>query len=99
MDVDEEREGYINKVHPAYAPIHGASVNAKARQHHRSTRVEEGIGMLIVIAGGAWAVYSAIAQIADPWQIRFYPPSPAVVCILGAVIWLHAKWRHATPAK
>jgi hypothetical protein len=99
MDVDEEREGYINKVQPAYPAIHDASADAQAHKRYLSTRIEEGIGMSIVITGGAWAVYSVIAQIADPWQLRFYPPSPAAACIVGALVWFHAKWRHASGTK
>jgi len=98
-DEDEQREGYLKQTPAAYPAIHSAGIEKlehQRQQQLRSIRREAGLGGLITIAGGAWAVYAEIFQSADPWQLRFNPPSPAVVCILGVLIWLHAKWRHAS---
>jgi len=99
MDWDEEREGYIKQTPAAYPAIHSAGIEKLEHQRHqqlRSIRFEAGLGGLITIAGGSWAVYLEIYRIGDPWQLSFNPPSPSLVCIFGVVIWLHAQWRHAS---
>jgi hypothetical protein len=98
-DVDEGREGYTRQTPSAYPAIHNAGLEKlehKRQQQFRSIRREAGLGGLLTFAGGAWAVYLEIYQTGEPLQLNFNPPSPAVVCILGVLIWLHAKWRQAS---
>jgi hypothetical protein len=96
-DDQRERESYVNRVQPAYPVIRGGSVHQRVQGNRANTRAEEALGGLITIGGGAWAVYSVLVQGADPWQLQFNPPGPAVVCIMGVLIWLHARWRRASP--
>jgi len=95
MDCDEEREGYVNPLRPAYPVIHTPATSQK-EPHHVSYRGEESVGLVITIGGASWAVYSAIFERASLWQLQFMPPTPVEVCALGILIWLHAKWRHAS---
>ncbi len=94
MDCDEEREGYLNRPRPAYPAIHAVAAMSK-RERTASLRIEETLGAFITVAGGAWAVYVVTLENANLWQLRLSPPSPLVICALGILIWLHAKWRHS----
>ncbi len=95
MDCDEEREGYLKSNSSAYPAIHAADKDIPT-QTRISVGAEEGAGTLIVIAGAAWAVYMVAIQQASPWHFHVVPPGPADICALGALIWLHSKWRHAS---
>jgi hypothetical protein len=96
MDWDEEREGYIKPPSPAYPAIHVPPNLQSGRHHLLSLRGEEILSGLITIAGGAWAVYVVAVQQGSVWHLQLLPPGPAEVCGLGLLIWLHAKWRHAS---
>jgi hypothetical protein len=96
-DDQRERESYVNRVQPAYPVIHATNVNQRLQENRAKARVEEALGGVVTIGGGAWAVYSVMVQGADPWQLQFNPPGPAAVCIMGVLIWLHARWRRASP--
>jgi hypothetical protein len=97
MECDEEREGYLNPTRPAYPAIHGSAVKSK-RESTASSRAEESFGGLITVAGGAWAVYVVTFQNGNLWELQLSPPSPLVICCLGILIWMHAKWRHSAKA-
>ena len=97
MECDEEREGYLNPARPAYPAIHASPVKSK-RESTASSRVEEGIGGFITVAGGAWGVYVVSFQNGNLWDLQLSSPSPLMICALGILIWLHAKWRHSANA-
>ncbi|HKH99485.1 MAG TPA: hypothetical protein VJ999_10285 [Candidatus Sulfotelmatobacter sp.] len=98
MDLDEEREGYINPSRPAYPPIHSSESEPGGQHQLLSARAEEVLGGLITVAGGVWAVYAVAVERAGFWQAHLMPPGPAEICALGVLVWLHAKWRHAKAA-
>jgi hypothetical protein len=97
MDCDEEREGYLNPSRPAYPAIHASVVKSK-RESTAPARKEEIFGGLITVGAGAWAVYVVTFQNGNLWQLQLSPPSPLVICALGILIWMHAKWRHSAKA-
>ena len=98
MDCDEEREGYVNPVRPAYPPIHTSASQSVSSHQARAYHFEETLGALITAAGGIWAVYMVILQRGSFWQLQ-WPPTPAEICGVGLLILLHAKWRHAAKAE
>ena len=95
MECDEEREGYTNPPRPAYPAIHSSDSKQLSRHHLLSTHAEEVIGGLITVAGGLWAVYVVAVERASVWHLQLNPPGPAEICVLGILVWFHAKWRHA----
>ena len=97
MECDEEREGYLNPTRPAYPAIHASAIKSK-RESTASSRAEEIVGGFITVAGGTWAVYVVTFQNGNLWELQLSPPSPLVICCLGILIWMHAKWRHSAKA-
>lgn len=95
MDCDEEREGYVKPSAPAYPVIHATQENV-AKRHGLTTRAQEGFGALLGITGALWAGYMVVVQQASPWHFQIVPPGPADICAVGALVWLHAKWRHVS---
>ncbi len=68
---------------------------AKEQSSLFSIRAEERIGSLIAAGGTVWAVYVATVDYANLWRMQIMPPGPVEVCLLGILIWLHAKWRRS----
>lgn len=56
---------------------------------------ETRIGSLLAGGGLIMAVKSGTEHISNLARLTF-PPGPLEICALGLLIWLHAKWRHAS---
>ena len=57
-------------------------------------RAEENLGILIVIGGLVWEAFQFrqyLLHLSPLW----FRVEPLEVCALGALIWLHAKWRRS----
>jgi hypothetical protein len=56
--------------------------------------MEERIGSLVTITGGAWVTYLTTL----PGSLHSYiwtKPGPFELTAIGILIWLHAKWRRS----
>jgi len=55
-------------------------------------RAEENLGILTALAGVVWSAFQFRLYLlhASPLWFR---AEPLEICALGALIWLHAKWR------
>ena len=91
IDWDEGREGYL---HPS-AHIHKTAKKTSGRASLLSIPAEERIGSLIAAGGTIWATYAATVDFAGLWRMQIMPPGPVEVCVLGILMWLHAKWRRS----
>jgi len=60
-----------------------------------SPRTETRVGSLTAAAGLIMAAHSGTVQISSLANLTF-PPGPLETCAIGLLVWIHAKWRHAT---
>ncbi len=56
---------------------------------------EERFAVLLTTLSMIWTVEVVTAHFVGIAQISLLPPGPAEVCAIGALVWLHAKWRQA----
>lgn len=63
-----------------------------------NTYWEARIGSLIAAAGVIWAVHSGTLHYSGLANLRV-PADPLLVCCIGIVLWLHAKWRSTVVLK
>lgn len=86
-----EREGYSGIQSVAYAPVR-QSPSLKQRRG-LPIEIQERMSTLIVVAGIIAAAHAAISDFSGVLRLDLFPPGPLEICALGALIWLHAKWR------
>jgi hypothetical protein len=55
---------------------------------------EARIGSLVAAAGVIWTAHAATHSFTSLSQL-FLPVGPLELCAVGALIWLHAKWRRS----
>ncbi|MBZ5647562.1 MAG: hypothetical protein LAN37_10095 [Acidobacteriia bacterium] len=85
-----EREGYTDKRRVAYAPVESVSAPSATS----GLRFEEQLGLLCASGGIMWGVQvftSHLPNLNALWETR----GPLEVCAIGALIWVHAKWRRS----
>jgi hypothetical protein len=58
-------------------------------------KTETRVGSLVAAAGLIMAAKTGTMQVSRLADLTF-PPGPLEICAIGLLIWLHAKWRHAT---
>jgi hypothetical protein len=92
-----ERQGYSDTPRVAYAAIQTDVSPTPPRRRRVSIRTEARIANAIMVAGIIWIARTLIGQ--DSFDalriIRLLPPGPLEITGIGALIWLHAKWRHS----
>jgi hypothetical protein len=86
-----EREGYSDVHGAAYAAMRPTPLLKQRRR--LPIEIQERMSTLIVVAGMIAAAHAAIGGFADVLRLHLFPPGPLEICALGALIWLHAKWR------
>lgn len=98
IDWDSRREGYIQSPNK-FIPVVAIPKTTKKKQSSEggllSGRTEERLGSLLAASGTAWLVYVATTDLAHLWQMRVMQIGPVEVCVLGILLWLHAKWRRS----
>jgi hypothetical protein len=87
----EERQGYADVRRIAYAPVKATPWPKQRRRLAIDT--QERLSMLIVVAGMIAAAHAAISNFSGNWDWHLFPPGALGICAIGALIWLHAKWR------
>ena len=85
-----EREGYTEARQVAYAP----ATSAAMRTAPAWLRFEQNLGSLGAGAGVIWAVQVATSNLPN-LEALLETPGPLEACAVGALIWLHAKWRRS----
>ncbi len=85
-----EREGYSEARQVAYAPAKPVSVHSVPGW----LRFEQNLGSLGAGAGVIWAVQIATSNLPN-LDALLETPGPLEACAVGALIWLHAKWRRS----
>lgn len=58
-------------------------------------KTETRIGSLVAAAGLIMTAKTGTTDFTNLADLTF-PPGPLEICAIGLLIWLHAKWRHAT---
>jgi hypothetical protein len=58
-------------------------------------KTETRVGSLVAAAGLIMAAKTGTMNVSSLADLTF-PPGPLEICAIGLLIWLHAKWRHAT---
>lgn len=53
---------------------------------------EARVGSLIAAGGVIWAVHAGTLHYAGLANVHA-PADPLLICCIGIVLWLHAKWR------
>lgn len=79
---------------PAEALYRTRQVPRLKRDEGLKIRSEERLGLLVFLAAAAWSIqllYNGTAI----FQGLTLVPGPVHVAGVGALIWLHAKWRRA----
>ena len=97
IDWDEGREGYV-RAQDKFVTVVSVQKPAKKGKGEGgllSVRAEERLGSLIAAAGMVWGVYVATVDYNSLWHLNIMQPGPVEVCLLGILIWLHAKWRRS----
>jgi hypothetical protein len=93
-----ERQGYSDAPRIAYTTIRtDMAPLPPPRRRWVSIRAEMRIANLIMVVGIAWIARTIIGQNSiDAFRIiGLLPPGSLEVTGIGALIWLHAKWRHS----
>jgi hypothetical protein len=99
IDWNSRREGYTQSPNK-FIPVVAVPKATKKKQQSSegsllSVRAEERLGTLLAAAGMAWLVYVATTDLTHIWQMRVMQVGPVEVCVLGILVWLHAKWRRS----
>ena len=97
IDWDAGREGYVRS-QDKFVPVVAVNKTAKPPKNEGgllSVRAEERLGTLIAAAGMVWGVYVATVDYSSLWHLNIMQPGPVEVCLLGILVWLHAKWRRS----
>ncbi len=83
---------------PAQAPVEALYRSTQVPRGKKNegfkTRSEERLGLVVLLAAAAWGIqllYNGTAI----FQGLTLVPGPVHVAGVGALIWLHAKWRRA----
>jgi hypothetical protein len=58
-------------------------------------KTETRVGSLVAAAGLIMAAKTGTTDFTSLADLTF-PPGPLEICAIGLLIWLHAKWRHAS---
>ncbi|HXZ80072.1 MAG TPA: hypothetical protein VEG30_09095 [Terriglobales bacterium] len=69
-------------------------VRRHGRQHRILIGTEEWIANSLQIGGALWGVYVLLRQ-PQPWESLIMTPGPLETIGVGALLWLHAKWRNS----
>ena len=56
------------------------------------------MGSLIAVGGVIWAVHTGTLHYAGLANVNV-PADPLLICCIGIVLWLHAKWRRTVVLK
>jgi len=73
-------------------------IRRRARGHHFLVGTEEWIANSLQIGGALWGVYVLLKQ-PQPWESLIMTPGPLETIGVGALLWLHAKWRNSVKAR
>jgi hypothetical protein len=83
-----ERQGYEDTHQPAYASAPRLNLNTVPW----AVRMEEFLGTIISGGAAVWAAWIGTAQ--GPNVVALITdPRPVELLGVGALVWLHAKWR------
>ena len=73
-------------------------VRRHQNQHHFLIGTEEWIANSLQIGGAFWGVY-VLFRYPQPWESLMMTPGPLETIGVGALLWLHAKWRNSVKAR
>ncbi|HMK29701.1 MAG TPA: hypothetical protein VK473_08470 [Terriglobales bacterium] len=72
------------------------------KRHHGEHRfligTEEWVANMLQIGGALWGVYVLLRH-PQPWESLMMTPGPLETIGVGALLWLHAKWRSSVRAR
>ena len=92
-----ERQGYSDAPRVAYAAIQSNGAPSPPRRRRISIKAEVRIANVIMLVGIIWIVRAIIGQ--DNFDalriIGLLPTGSLEITGIGALIWLHAKWRRS----
>jgi hypothetical protein len=91
-----ERQGYSDVPRAAYAAVR-TDVLPPPRRRRLSIHAEVRIANLIMVIGIIWIARIAmvLGSIDVLRIVGALPPGALEITGIGALIWLHAKWRHS----
>jgi hypothetical protein len=93
--IRRENDFWPEHAAPVVQPVIHTSSGTSLRNLLFGVRTETRVGSLLAAVGAIMLAKSGTEHISNLAAFSF-PPGPLEICGLGVLVWLHAKWRHAT---